>query len=106
MKYENGNLDHENTEGIQCTATRLKAIADPMRLKILCILDINTLTVKEILEKAGTTQSNISQHLSILRDKGILESRKVSNRVLYRVTDNRVLQMVSLIRSLYCSNQP
>jgi ArsR family transcriptional regulator len=104
MKYINDNLDHENTEGIQCTATRLKAIADPMRLKILCILDINTLTVKEILEKAGTSQSNISQHLSTLREKGILESRKVSNCVLYRITDTRILKMVSLIRKLYCSN--
>ena len=103
MKYENDNLDHENSEGIQCTATRLKAIADPMRLKILCILDINTLTVKEILDKAGTSQSNISQHLSTLRERGILESRKVSNRVLYRITDTRILEMVSLIRKLYCS---
>ncbi|MEE2610857.1 MAG: metalloregulator ArsR/SmtB family transcription factor, partial [Pseudomonadota bacterium] len=55
----------------------LKAMGHPLRLKILCILaGIKEISVQDLVDLVGTSQSNISQHLSILRDKGILASRK------------------------------
>jgi ArsR family transcriptional regulator len=59
-------------------------------------------SVQEIVDDVGTSQSNISQHLAILRDKGILASRKHANRVYYRVTDSRTLQLIGMMREVFC----
>ncbi len=50
----------------------------------------------------GTSQSNISQHLAILREKGVLKTRKDANRVYYRVGDERILQLIGLMRDVFC----
>ena len=47
-------------------------MAHPLRLKILCLVGNQELSVLEIVDAVGTTQSNISQHLAVLRDHGIL----------------------------------
>ena len=46
---------------------------------------------------------NISQHLAILRDKGILASRKDANRVYYRVGDSRTLRLIGMMREVFCT---
>ena len=82
----------------------LKAMAHPLRLKILCILGgAQETSVQDLVEMVGTSQSNISQHLSILRDKGILESRKDANKVFYRIGDNRILRLMESMRLAFCS---
>jgi DNA-binding transcriptional ArsR family regulator len=80
----------------------LKAMSHPLRLKILCTLGNNRVSVQEIVEQVGTTQSNISQHLGILRDKGILACKKDANRVYYYVDDARTLQLIKLMKELFC----
>ena len=81
----------------------MQAIAHPMRLKILCLVGNQELSVLEIVEAVGTTQSNVSQHLAVLREQGILESRKDANKVFYKVSDTRVLKMIALTREIFCS---
>ncbi|MBF0471273.1 MAG: winged helix-turn-helix transcriptional regulator [Gammaproteobacteria bacterium] len=81
----------------------LKAMSHPLRLKILCTLGPYEISVQDIVERVGTSQSNISQHLAILRDKGILSSRKDANRVYYKMVDARTLQLISMMRSVFCS---
>ena len=61
-------------------------------------------SVQDIVEAVGTSQSNISQHLAILRDKGILASRKDANRVYYRVGDSRTLRLICMMRDVFCSH--
>ena len=80
----------------------IKAIAHPLRLKTLCVLADGELSVQEIVEYVGTSQSNISQHLSILRDNEILATRKDANRVYYRIEDLRTLKLVSMMREVFC----
>ena len=82
----------------------LKAMSHPLRLKILCTLGGQEVSVQEIVEQVGTSQSNISQHLAILRDKGILASRKDANRVYYRVSDFRTLKLIGMMREVFCSH--
>ena len=91
------------SENIREASEAMKAIAHPLRLKILCLVGSQELSVLEILDAVGTTQSNISQHLAVLRDHGILEARKDANKVFYRVGDPRILKMVSLTREIFCS---
>jgi len=89
-------------EEIERASRSLKAIAHPLRLKILCTLARGECSVHEIVDRVGTSQSNISQHLAILRDKGILAARKDANRVFYRVGDARTLRLISMMRDLFC----
>ena len=68
-------------EHIETAARALKAISHPLRLKILCFVGAQEICVQDIVDAVGTSQSNISQHLAILRDKGVLQTRKDANRV-------------------------
>ena len=72
----------------------LKAISHPLRLNILCVLGKGELGVQDIVEKVGTSQSNVSQHLCLLRDKGIVASRKDANRVYYSVKNETIKQIM------------
>lgn len=90
-------------EDIERAARSMKAMSHPLRLKILCTLGEKEYSVQDIVDEVGTSQSNISQHLAILRDKGILASRKDANRVYYRVSDARTLRLISMMRDVFCS---
>ena len=90
-------------EDIDRASRSLKAISHPLRLKILCVLGDKEGSVQDIVDNVGTSQSNISQHLAILRDKGILASRKDANRVYYRVGDSRTLRLISMMQEVFCS---
>ena len=94
----------DRDEDIQQAARAVKAIAHPLRLKILCILGDQEVSVQDIVEQVGTSQSNISQHLSILRDKGVLTTRKDANRVFYRIGDLRTLKLIGMMRDVFCSS--
>ena len=89
---------------IDLASRSLKAMAHPLRLKILCLLGGNPeVSVQDIVEHVGTSQSNISQHLSILRDKGILASRKDANKVYYRIADHKIVALIGSLREAFCS---
>ncbi len=90
-------------EDIDRASRSLKAMSHPLRLKILCTLGDQEVSVQDIVERVGTSQSNISQHLAILRDKGILSSRKDANRVFYKVVDSRTLQLIVMMRNVFCT---
>ena len=95
----------EGDEDIDRASRSLKAMSHPLRLKILCTLGDEEVSVQDIVDQVGTSQSNISQHLAILRDKGILTSRKDANRVFYRVSDNRTLRLICMMREVFCSHE-
>lgn len=94
-----------NEDDIIHASHSLKAMAHPLRLEILCILGgAGEASVQDIVEQVGTSQSNISQHLSILREKGILASRKDANKVYYRVADPRILKLIGALRDAFCTH--
>jgi len=95
----------EGDEDIDRASRSLKAMSHPLRLKILCTLGDKEVSVQDIVDEVGTSQSNISQHLAILSDKGILTSRKDANRVFYRVSDNRTLRLICMMREVFCSHE-
>lgn len=96
----------DRDEDIEQASLAIKSIAHPIRLKVLCVLGENEVSVQDIVESIGTSQSNISQHLAILREKGILCTRKDANRVYYRIGDLRILKLVGMMREVFCANAP
>lgn len=102
MNIENSDIDLlSREEDLNRTTQSIKAMAHPLRLKILFTLNDSEVAVNDIADSVGTSQSNISQHLSIMRDKGLLTSRKVSNQVFYRIDDSRTLSLVNMIQEVY-----
>jgi ArsR family transcriptional regulator len=93
--YDNADID----KAARC----LKAMSHPLRLKILCVLGSNKISVQDIVDQVGTSQSNISQHLAILRDKNIISFSKEANRVFYYIDDERMLKLIKMMRDIFCS---
>jgi ArsR family transcriptional regulator len=90
-------------DDIREASDALKAMAHPLRLKILCLVGQHELMVQDIVEAVGTSQSNISQHLAVMRERGLLASRKEANKVFYRIEDPRILKMIGLMREVFCT---
>ncbi len=81
------------------TARMLRCLGHPVRLRILDLLERRReATVTEIWEALDIEQAVASQHLSLMRDKGILERRKDGVHVLYRLGDPRALKVLSCLR--------
>jgi len=102
METKDEQISRNDTD-IAKAAHCLKAMSHPLRLKILCVLGSDSICVQEIVEQVGTSQSNISQHLAILREKNILGSKKDANRVYYFIDDARMLKLIKMMQDVFCS---
>jgi DNA-binding transcriptional ArsR family regulator len=72
-------------------AQRFQALADPTRIKLLDHICLRgEASVQELTDLVGSTQQNVSKHLGVLRDAGVIRRRKVGNYAYYSVVDGRV----------------
>ncbi len=95
-------MDNEQVDAI---AAMLKTMSHPIRLKILCLLQGREMTVGDIRDEVKTTNANVSQHLSILRNQGIITYRKDANFIFNRIADERVLELMKKMSKLYCDSK-
>jgi len=82
---------------IDLESSYLKAIAQPTRLRILYFLRDGEKCACEIMPKMKEDQSNISRHLTHMRDMGILESRREGVSIFYKIKDKRIFSLLSLV---------
>lgn len=78
----------------------LKAIAHPVRMEMLVRLKADGCNVSEIQKNLGLPQSTISQHLRILKNAGVLSSRRDGTRVCYTVEKKEVLEIIKMLRGM------
>ena len=105
VSEEISNQERQVQEDVETASRSMKAMSHPLRLMILCKLGEDEFSVQDIVDNVGTSQSNISQHLAILRDKGILSARKAANKVFYKVSDHKTLKLIEMMREVFCSHQ-
>ncbi len=87
-----------SVEAVQQAATMLKCIGHPIRLKIIELLDREgEQNVTTIYETLGIEQAVASQHLNLMRDKGVLAARRNGVNVYYSIDDARVTQVIECI---------
>ncbi len=98
-------IDEYIQERLDRAARCLKVLAHPIRLMIIHLLGAGELSVQELEKAVGISQSSVSQHLGLLRDKEILESRRVGQQVFYRLRDPRLLQLTEITRELFCRKE-
>ncbi|MCU0844182.1 MAG: metalloregulator ArsR/SmtB family transcription factor [Spirochaetes bacterium] len=90
-------------EQVNYTSEILKSIAHPIRLKILCFLMEGEKTVGEIEKEFGSSISNISQHLTVLRKIHMVNRRKEANFMFYSVKDPKIAELLGTLKQLYCT---
>ena len=87
-------------KAIDLQAKLFRGFGDASRLGILSVLRQGPLTVTEILEKTGLSQSNASNHLACLRDCGLVTAKQDGRHVTYHLSDDRVGELLELGESL------
>ncbi len=91
----------KSDRALEMIAYRFKMLSEPMRLRLLQLLMQGEKSVNELVRAIGTTQANVSKHLGILANAGIVARRKVGVSTLYRVADPSLVTMCDLVcRSL------
>ena len=84
-------------ELIELIAQRFRVIGEPMRIKMLDAMHDGELTVGELVELTGSTQQNVSKHLSVLHGAGIVTRRKEGNFVKYSIGDDTIFALCELV---------
>ena len=74
-----------------------KTISNPRRQAILDTIRDGEMTVSNLIKETGISQANLSQHLSILRSKGVVETRRDGNNVYYSLSNLKILEAYDLI---------
>lgn len=81
-------------------ASVCKGLADPKRLLIINVLRDGPLSVSDLTELLDLPQSNVSQHLGILRDKGLVSSRREGQFVYYSLVSMKLVEAMDLLREV------
>ena len=81
-------------------AEMCKVFSNPTRLEILNLLRDKEMSVTELIEKTKLSQANISQHLSIMKSKGIVISDRKGKNVYYRLTNPKIIKAFDIIREI------
>ena len=94
-------MDQEREEQLyRLQADLCKALADPTRLKLLALLAEKPRPVKDLVEVTGERQAKISQHLAIMRQRGIVKTQRAGTEVHYSLADPRILEACHITREI------
>lgn len=85
-------------------AESLKALAHPLRIEVIDLLQKDELCFTEILEETGGLKSNLSQHLSILVNSGLLKVRRDSRCNYYSLSSAKVAKAITLVKEVLSEN--
>ncbi len=82
---------------LQLVAARFKVLSDPLRLRILQNLEAGETSVSALTEALAATQPNVSKHLKIMQDAGLLTRRQEGNTVYYAIADPTVFDLCEVV---------
>lgn len=83
-------------------ASLLKGLANESRLIIMCVLAEGECSVGQLNERVDLSQSALSQHLAVLREQGLVQTRRESQTIFYRLADTPALKIIHLLHDVYC----
>lgn len=83
-------------------AKLLRALSNERRLMILCQLADGERSVGQLLSLVGLSQSALSQHLAVLREEGVVATRREAQSVWYRIADPAALKVVATLAEIFC----
>jgi ArsR family transcriptional regulator len=103
VMFDLSTVDIARFEASAAEAARLlRALANERRLMILCQLADGERSVGELLPLVGLSQSALSQHLAVLREEGIVATRREAQTVRYRIADAAAVRVVTTLAEIFC----
>ena len=102
LKAELTKLFGDQKENIEKAAGCLKVLAHPARLQIMCALRNGEQTVQDLEFLTGLRQTTLSQHLSLLKNRDVLASRREANFSFYRIANMRMVELFNLVQDIFC----
>lgn len=92
-------VDHRKMtqDALNRVSARFKVLAEPLRLRILQHLEAGKLSVTDLSKAVGSTQPNVSKHLKILLDDGLISKRSEGNTVYYKIADESVFELCDVV---------
>lgn len=99
-------IDPEAMRAHAADATRLlKALANDKRLMLLCLLFEGERTVGELNARVDLSQSALSQHLAVLREDGLVKTRREAQAIHYSLADGPAQRIIQTLHGIYCGNR-
>lgn len=86
----------------EAAAELLKAMANPQRLRVLCLLAEGERSVGEINAAVDLSQSALSQHLAVLREQGLVQTRREAQSIRYSLVEGPVARLIHALHDIYC----
>ncbi len=80
----------------------LKGLANESRLMIMCVLAEGELSVGQLNQRIKLSQSALSQHLAVLREQGMVKTRRESQTIFYSLADTTAIDIIGLLHNTYC----
>ena len=80
----------------------LKGLANESRLMIMCVLSEGEVSVGQLNQRIKISQSALSQHLAVLREQGLVQTRRESQTIYYSLADSAAMSVIELLREVYC----
>lgn len=93
-------MEENNKKIFELQAEVCKILTNPKRLEIIHVLKEGEKTVTELVNILGISKANVSQHLSILKQRGILKARREGVNIFYSITNPKVIQACTLMREV------
>jgi DNA-binding transcriptional ArsR family regulator len=101
---ESGAIDFESMHQNAGKAVRLlKSLANESRLIVMCVLSEGEISVGQLNERVALSQSALSQHLAILRDQGLVKTRRESQTIYYSLADSDAMGIIHQLHDIYCT---
>ena len=96
-------LDVDSMQRNAADAVRLlKSIANESRLMVMCVLAEGEFSVGALNERINLSQSALSQHLAILREQGLVKTRRESQTIYYSLAETAALSLIHTLHEIYC----
>ena len=92
----------EMREHASDAAGLMKALGNESRLMIVCVLSEGELSVGQLNQRIQLSQSALSQHLAVLREQGMVQTRRESQTIYYRLADTTAMDIIKLLHATYC----
>ena len=103
-------LDHIDLAAFEASARQaarlLKVLSNEKRLMILCRLGDREISVGALQDQVGLSQSALSQHLALLREEGLVATRREGQSILYRIADPNAVKVIATLAEIYCPPSP
>jgi DNA-binding transcriptional ArsR family regulator len=84
----------------------MKALANPDRLMLMCQLTVGELRVGELEERLGIQQPTLSQQLGVLREEGLVSTRREGKAIYYRIASEQALAVMQVLYQQFCAQGP